>query len=135
MSRLHARGFDDGWSAGDFAGWLARPEAFAAVAGPDTDILAFGLALAAGEDAELLTIVTEPAARGCGLGKRILCALDKAATERGLARWVLEVATDNLSALALYRGDGFMEIGRRKHYYSRPGGRCDALVMARPVRR
>jgi ribosomal-protein-alanine N-acetyltransferase len=135
MAWLHATGFDEGWSEADFLGWLGRAEAFAAVVeGKDGVLLAFGLALTAGEDVEILTIVTDPALRSAGLGRQVLGALDAAARARGLSRWLLEVATDNLPALTLYRHDGFMEIGRRKGYYSRAEGRCDALVMARSVR-
>ena len=45
----------------------------------------------------------------------------------------LEVAADNAPALALYRGLGMVEIGRRKGYYPASAGagapRRDALTM------
>ncbi len=133
LARIHAQGFDDGWSAADFEGWLARPAAFLAAAEVEAGIVSFGLALGAGEDVELLTIATDPAWRGRGLGAQILAALDAEAVARSHSRWVLEAATDNAPALALYRRQGFMEIGLRKGYYRRADGRCDALVLARSV--
>jgi [SSU ribosomal protein S18P]-alanine acetyltransferase (EC 2.3.1.128) len=33
-------------------------------------------------------------------------------------------------ALALYRSEGFCEVGRRRHYYPAPQGREDALILA-----
>ncbi|NVN31455.1 ribosomal-protein-alanine acetyltransferase, partial [Endobacter medicaginis] len=42
------------------------------------------------------------------------------------ARLFIEVAAGNGPAIALYRGCGFVEVGRRRRYY--PDG-DDALVM------
>lgn len=134
LAGLHALGFDEGWSVEDFGGWLGRPAAFAALVEAEGQVRAFGLALSAADDVELLTITTGPAWRGHGLGAQVLDALNQTALARGHSRWILEVATDNLPALALYRGNGFVEIGRRKGYYRRADGRCDALVMACDVR-
>lgn len=45
----------------------------------------------------------------------------------------LEVRPSNERALALYRREGFVEVGRRKAYYPAPEGREDALVMRRDI--
>lgn len=133
LSRLHTASFEDGWTRDDFTTWLARPEAMAVLAIREGEAIAFGLALVAGDDAELLTIATDPAARQGGFGRRIFRALNQEAAGRGLARWVLEAARNNLPALGLYKSEGFVEIGVRKAYYKTREGRVDALVMARPV--
>ncbi len=133
MARLHGASFDDGWSVDDFAGWIGRAEAFAMIADSEREPLAFGLALTAGADAELLTIATEPALRRGGWGRRIFEALDAEAGNRGLERWVLEVARNNPAALGLYKSAGFVEIAVRPAYYAQQTGRVDALVMARPA--
>lgn len=132
LSRLHTASFDDGWTTDDFVTWLSRAEAFAVIAG-EGDGAAFGLALMAGADAELLTIATDPLQRRSGWGRRIFRALDAEAQNRGLERWVLEVARNNLPAIGLYKSAGFMEIGLRKAYYRTRDGREDALVMSRKV--
>ena len=132
LSAIHGRSFDDGWTTADFETWLARPEAIAMVAGNE-GTEAFGLALEAGADAELLTIATDPASRQTGLGRRIFQALDNEARIRGLERWVLEVARNNLPAIGLYKSSGFVEIGVRRAYYRTRDGRVDALVMSRKV--
>lgn len=132
MSAIHGKSFDDGWTTADFETWLSRPEAMAMVAG-DPGAIAFGLALEAGADAELLTIATDPASRQTGLGRQIFQALDAEAMNRGLERWVLEVARNNLPAIGLYKSSGFVEIGVRKAYYRTRDGRVDALVMSRKV--
>ena len=132
LSRLHSASFDDGWTQDNFATWLSRVEAIAVIGG-EREAVAFGLALAAGDDAELLTIATDPDGRRAGWGRRIFHALDAEALNRGLERWVLEVARNNLPAIGLYKSAGFMEIGVRKAYYRTREGRVDALVMSRKV--
>jgi len=133
LSRLHIASFDDGWSKDDFVTWLGRGQAMAVLAEDEREAVAFGLALEAGADAELLTIATDPAQRRAGWGRRIFRALDAEAGKRGLERWVLEVASKNLPAIGLYKSAGFVEIGVRKAYYRTQDGRDDALVMSRKV--
>lgn len=133
LSRIHTTSFGDGWSEQDFATWLARAEGIGMVAARERETVAFGLALEAGADAELLTIATDPAQRRSGWGGQIFRALDAEAGTRGLERWILEVARNNLAAQRLYRSHGFVEIGVRKAYYKTADGRVDALVMSRRV--
>lgn len=133
LARLHARGFDRGWPAEDFTTWLERAEAFAIIAESGGEPTAFGLAVVAGDDAELLTIATAAASRRSGLGRRVLRELDAEAARRGVSRWVLEVARNNSAALGLYLSEGFVEIGRRPNYYSQPEGLVDAIMLARPT--
>jgi [ribosomal protein S18]-alanine N-acetyltransferase len=133
MARLHADGFDPPWTVADFRGWLARPDAIAIVVDMDAVVACFALALEAGEDVEILTIVTARGVRGSGLAGAAFAAMDAEALRRGRARWVLEVAEDNAAARALYRRLGFGLVGRRKGYYPRAAGAVDAEVMARPV--
>jgi [ribosomal protein S18]-alanine N-acetyltransferase len=133
LARLHAASFEDGWSEEDFVTWLARKEAFAVLATHELEAVAFGLALAAGDDAELFAIATQPDQRRAGLGDRVFHALDVEAQRRGLGRWVLEVARNNFPALALYKSEGFVEIGVRNAYYRQGRGRMDAIVLSRPV--
>lgn len=133
LARLHAGAFADGWSAEDFETWLGRAEAFAVLAESGGREAAFGLALAAGVDGELLTIAADPAVRRAGWARRVFAGLDAEAARRGLERWVLEVARDNNPAISLYKSEGFVEIAVRKAYYRTPEGRVDALVMTRRV--
>lgn len=133
LSRLHQASFENGWSRDDFVTWLSRKEGIAILGADGREAVAFGLALEAGADAELLSIATDPAGRRAGWGRRIFQALDAEAQNRGLERWVLEVARNNLPAIGLYKSSGFVEIGVRKAYYRSRAGLVDALVMSRKV--
>ena len=42
----------------------------------------------------------------------------------------IEVRPSNVAAIALYRGAGFSEVGKRRGYYQGANGSEDALVMA-----
>lgn len=133
LSRLHSASFEVGWSEADFRMWLARAEGFAVMSSREREAVAFGLGLAAGDDAELLTIATDRGRRRTGLARQIFLGLDRQAASCGLKRWVLEVARNNLPAIGLYKSSGFVEIAVRKAYYAKRGGRVDALVLSRTV--
>lgn len=78
--------------------------------------------------AEVMTVGVDPAAQGCGLGRRLMEALLAEVRRAGSKRVLLEVAVDSEAAIGLYRSLGFRQIGRRRGYYQ-PSGR-DALVMS-----
>ncbi len=133
MARLHARAFGKPWSRLDFETWLRRENAFGAVVERSGRLAALGFAMAAGEDAELLTIASSPSVRRKGAARAVLCELDQKAQEMGLKRWVLEVACNNKPARTLYQRLNFVEIGVRKGYYSAGPDQFDGFVLARPV--
>lgn len=79
-------------------------------------------------EAEVLTLATHPAARGQGIGGRLVADfLARAAKAADTA--FLEVAADNAAAIRLYVAAGFAQVGRRRGYYAG----ADALVMRRDL--
>lgn len=52
-----------------------------------------------------------PAARGLGLGRALLQAVEAAALARGCAKVTLEVRADNHVGRGLYQGEGFAQSG------------------------
>jgi ribosomal-protein-alanine N-acetyltransferase len=87
------------------------------------------LSVAAGEG-HVLNVCVDPACQGQGHGRRLLHAVLHLARARGAKRLFLEVRPSNPGAIALYRSEGFDEIGRRPRYYPARDGREDAIVMA-----
>jgi ribosomal-protein-alanine N-acetyltransferase len=128
LAALHAAAFPpaQAWGAaaiglmlelrGSFGLW--RPEA------------GFVLARVAADEAEILTLAVLPAARRQGLGAALMAAAMATARARGATAMFLEVAEANAAALALYRGLGFAEVGRRRRYYE---DGADALVLRRAL--
>ncbi|AKT50153.1 ribosomal protein S18-alanine N-acetyltransferase [Arsenicicoccus sp. oral taxon 190] len=79
--------------------------------------------------ADVMTVAVAPAARGLGLGRRLLDELVDRAAGGGAEALLLEVRADNAAARALYDRSGFETISVRRRYYQ-PGD-VDALVMRR----
>lgn len=132
MAALHARAFAGqgrAWSAAEFTALSDSALVFAL-----GDARAFALARAVADEAELLTIATDPAHRRKGLARQLLHGIEAAALARGALRLFLEVAADNAAAHALYRAKGYRQIACRAGYYPRENGRAaDALVMEKAL--
>ncbi|MEQ8896975.1 MAG: GNAT family N-acetyltransferase [Roseovarius sp.] len=127
MAACHARAFAGQgrpWSAQEFADLLESNHVFSV-----GDACAFALGRAIADEAELLTIATDPAHRRKGLGRAALTAFEAVAATRGIMRLFLEVAAGNAPAISLYRSAGYRTAGRRKGYYQTREGREDALLM------
>jgi putative acetyltransferase len=69
---------------------------------------------------ELKRMYVAPAARGTGLGRRLVEALEAEARALGMRRLVLETGTRQLAAIALYRAVGFEPIPLYGEYLSSP---------------
>lgn len=82
--------------------------------------------------ARLYSIATAPAARGQGLGARLLAAAEAAAQARGCNTMQLEVAEDNTRAIELYQGSGYRQFGFIAGFYE-DGRNALRLQKALPV--
>ena len=132
-SELHAEGFAQGWSEAEFESLLASSACLCegAFDGDRGPLAGFLLSRRALDEAEILTIAVAPRHRRRGIGRNLLRRQMRRLAESGVKRLFLEVAEDNIAALALYRSLGFREEGRRKGYYRREvGPAATALVLA-----
>ena len=128
--------------AGSFAGdrlsrralrrWLRVPHACCLVADSAGAVVAYGLVSLhrAGRVARVYSLAVAPEARGCGLGGRLLAALEALARDRGYRVARLEVAVGNEAARALYAGAGYREREHLPAYYEDGG---DGLRLERPL--
>jgi ribosomal protein S18 acetylase RimI-like enzyme len=80
--------------------------------------------------ARLYSIATAPAARGQGLGAKLLAAAEHAARQRGCCCMRLEVAEDNSRAIELYLSQGYTRFGFIPLFYQ--DGR-NALRLQKPL--
>ena len=136
LAALHALCFDEAWDASSITRLLAMPGAFALMAvpspadgDPDATPPGFVLARVGGGEAEILTIGVDPAARGQGIGRRLLAAAAATALAAGADSLFLEVAEDNEEALRLYERFGFYLVGIRPAYYARGPLRVAARTL------
>ncbi|HEX4295487.1 MAG TPA: tRNA (adenosine(37)-N6)-threonylcarbamoyltransferase complex dimerization subunit type 1 TsaB [Rhizomicrobium sp.] len=121
MARLHAACFTSSWSEEALRDLMESPGIIALVSPAG-----FVLARVAADEAEILSIGVEPAARRGGLGAALATHAAALASAHGARTMFLEVSTANDAAQALYRGLGFDEAGRRKAYY---GASEDAFIL------
>ena len=60
--------------------------------------------------AEIKRMYVSPAARGCGLGRQLVDALELDARRRGMTEVILETGVRNHAAIALYTGCGYTPV-------------------------
>lgn len=131
LAALHAACFTTPrpWSAQEFAALLATPHCFLL-----EEPGGFLLGRAIADEAELLTLVVDPALRRGGIARRLVRRFAETAAQRGATHAFLEVAEENGPARALYDSLGWKGAGRRRGYYTTPDGKaCDALVLHWPT--
>ena len=130
ISRLHQMCFpEDPWDARAIEQIMGIPGFFGQVGWAKTAPVGFALTLALGDEAEIVSLGVLPDQRRCGIGSAVLDSLCGEARLRGAERVVLEMASDNEAARALYVGRGFTVVGRRRNYYRRAERLVDALIL------
>jgi ribosomal-protein-alanine N-acetyltransferase len=83
------------------------------------------------DEAEILNLAVARAWRRRGIGRWLIETILDRAASAGVRRVFLEVRESNAGACAFYRCLGFVEIGRRRGYYSHPVE--DALLLSRTL--
>ena len=120
LARLECLCFSRPWSRQALKEELTNPAACFLVGEEAGEVLGYaGMHCAAGE-CYVDNVAVFPEARRQGVGRKLMEALLQAAAARGGEFLSLEVRPSNLEALALYRGLGFREVGRRRRFYDDP---------------
>lgn len=127
LATIHATAFSEAWDTSVMSSFLVASGTFGLVALPS--LAGFVLCQRIASESEILTLAVDPLNRRQGLGSALLTGAVDWAREAAAEAMFLEVARDNGAALALYRASGFIEVGRRRAYYSRATGAMDALVL------
>jgi [ribosomal protein S18]-alanine N-acetyltransferase len=124
MALIHAAAFPapDAWSRDVFSLQLALPNVFGLLH-PSGGMILMRIAA---DEAEVLTLAVAPAERRAGIGAALLHEATIRAAALGARAVFLEVSVANIAARQLYFRTGFVQAGRRPHYYS---DNSDALVL------
>ena len=91
------------------------------------NICGFVIVMIVSDEAEIADIAVDPASRGIGIGKLLLCYALDYAKSYGITNIYLEVRETNEVAKSLYISSGFEPVGVRRNYYKNPTE--DAIVM------
>lgn len=92
-------------------------------------LVGYGVVANLFDEAHLLNLCVHPRYQGMGIGRGLLKHILAEAVRDNMCQVLLEVRAGNTSAIRLYSGEGFEDIGRRPEYYPGPDGREDARVM------
>lgn len=113
--------------------WVQASNAVLLVVERDKKMLGYALALLhrGTRLARLYSIAVSPDARGMGLGRTLLQALEKEVADLGWLFMRLEVARDNQAAIQLYQSLGYSIFGVYNDYYE---DHQDALRMQKRIR-
>ena len=128
LAALHAKAFSTtrAWTTSEFAALLSQPGTFL-----EARHECFALIRVVADEAELLTLATDPDHQRRGHGRAVLSAGHARASKTGAASIFLEVAEDNAAAIALYSSMGYQQIGRRARYYQRSDAPAVAALVMR----
>jgi GNAT superfamily N-acetyltransferase len=110
--RYGGSGDDTPVAATDFE--LPNGEFLVAVA--DGELIGSGGWRSHGEDAELKRMYTAPHARGRGVARRILAAVEESARRQGRKRLILETGDKQPEAIGLYTSCGYERIDNFGYY-------------------
>jgi ribosomal-protein-alanine N-acetyltransferase len=133
LAELHKDLFEQPWDESSVANLLRHPGSisFLARVGQPLHTAGFIIGQLAADEAEILSLGVRKDRQRHGIGRRLVEALARGAKKAEVRRLFLEVAESNVAAIALYKGLGFVEVGRRKGYYARTGAPPeDALMLA-----
>jgi putative acetyltransferase len=101
-------------------GSLRAPNVSFFVARDDAGVIGFGALVAAASWGEIKRMYVDPPARGRGIGRDILNAIEGRARDLRLRHLRLETGIRQPEAIALYRKHGFAEIGPFADYAADP---------------
>ncbi|MCR9214226.1 MAG: ribosomal protein S18-alanine N-acetyltransferase [Proteobacteria bacterium] len=128
-AELHKQCFDSPWGEASFRSALTIPGTIAQFLSKNEIPVGFALYRQMQEEAEVLTFCVLPKLRRGGIGRQLLDTGIEYFRQARVRAIFLEVNAANNSAIELYKNSGFIQIGRRKGYYSGGNGRQDALIL------
>ena len=131
VAELERLCFGQPWSAKALE-LLLTPEATGAVCLWEGRAVAYGGMLLAPGEGQITNVAVHPDFRRRGYAAAVLRALIAEAMAREDCEQIsLEVRESNGAAVALYLQNGFLTVGRRRHFYRDPAE--DALVMIKSL--
>ena len=132
IAALETANFSLPWDEASIRGELENPLSLWLVAedGAGT-VLGYVGSQTVFEDADILNVCVDPAARRRGVADALMRELERQLIPRGAERITLEVRASNFPALRLYEKLGYAQVGLRKGYYEKP--REDALILQKQI--
>ena len=120
------------WSSGQYLEEISAPtRRFVVALDQARSIIGYaGVFAPGGAEADILTVGVIPEHRGQGIGRQLMVLITQWAISQGSIAMMLEVKTDNITAISLYESLGYAKLNIRKNYF---GNGLDALVMRKEI--
>ncbi len=134
VSDVEWRSYDFPWSHGVFRDCLLAGYHCAVVERVD-QVVGYGILSVAAGEAHILNLCVDPMYRVLGYGELLLEELLRVSEREAVAEVFLEVRPSNESAISLYLKKGFRNIASRPAYYQATGGREDAAVFSKVMKK
>ncbi|MBA4749513.1 MAG: GNAT family N-acetyltransferase [Alphaproteobacteria bacterium] len=126
---LYGACFSKAWRQDEFLSLLSTSQVWAEGIFCQGDLVAALLAVRAQENADIITLMTNPSFRRKRLAYRLLKSfLEGFFATKGEVCF-LEVSINNEKAISLYSSFNFNKCGVRKNYYKKSDKKEDAVVM------
>ena len=132
IAALEAEIFPDPWSRDSIMGVICTEGAMCFTAVADGVVIAYVLGRIIPPEGEIYRVAVRPDSRQRGVGYRLLDYAVKTSRGAGLEDLFLEVRSQNIPAIALYKAYGFATVGHRAKYYKDPED--DAIIMLKASR-
>ncbi len=97
------------------------------------EIIGYCVMSVGASECHILNLCIMPDMQNKGYGALLLDHMLELAQEHHATTAFLEVRPSNFSAIQLYQGAGFNEVGMRRNYYPAIIGREDAIILARTL--
>jgi len=120
IANLEKECFSNPWSEKAISETMSRDYAIFLVAEREGEICGYIGSYFAFDEGYITNVAVSPELRRLGIGKALVCSLNRLGEEMGLAFWTLEVRESNVAAISLYEGIGFETVGKRPRFYSNP---------------
>ena len=123
--------FHDPWSLNAITGEVSNPLSMWIVALEDDRVVGYIGSQSVIDQADVMNIAVDPDYRRRGIAEALIQRLVNGLQERGVTGLLLEVRVSNDPARSLYEKLGFVVVGRRPGYYTKP--KEDALIMRKEL--
>lgn len=127
IAQLEKQCFSDPWSENSIATELTCPLSLWLVALDGDSVVGYVGSQSVLDQADMMNIAVAETHRGRGIGVQLVESLIDALNKRGVRALLLEVRASNQPAQGLYEKLGFVQVGIRPNYYTKP--KEDALIL------
>ncbi len=134
VSDIERRSYEFPWSHGVFRDCLLAGY-HCTVVEREGAVVGYGVLSVAAGEAHILNLCVDPMYRELGYGEQLLNEILSMANAAMVREIFLEVRPSNEKAIALYTKKGFQNVAYRPAYYQASGGREDAAVYSKILKK